>query len=61
MVDEDFPTCEYGFYPYCPLCENGTEFYEDWMSDHQCVWVCYFELEKSGLSFREYIRRKYFG
>lgn len=34
-------TCEYGEYPYCPLCKYGCEIQEEWMPEDMCEWHCY--------------------
>lgn len=38
--DYDYLPCEYGYYPYCPLCEYGLVVTEEWMLEDQCKWVC---------------------
>lgn len=39
MPEEEI-TCEFGYYPYCPLCEHGYERQEEWMREDECEWVC---------------------
>lgn len=36
----DYPTCEYGLYPYCPACEFGYEQYLEWTED-RTEWICF--------------------
>ena len=41
-INPDYPdiTCEYGYYPYCPLCPHGYERTAEWMLEDNCEWVC---------------------
>ena len=38
--------CKYGYYPYCPTCEHGYVYQEEWMLEDNCVWVCLLDQEK---------------
>lgn len=45
MPDEEEITCEYGYYPYCPLCEHGLVIQEEWMLEDNCKWICLLDKE----------------
>lgn len=44
--DYDDVTCEFGYFPYCPLCDHGYTVHEDWMLDDVEEWHCILAEEK---------------